>query len=132
METKFNQIAEKARANPEFVFNSIAHLLTPKLLTESFKKLNKRSAVGIDGVKYADYNKNLQENITKLHQNLKARTYKARPLKRVWIDKDKTKKRPIGISSIEDKIVQRAVATLLNLIYEQDFYEISFGFTHLL
>ena len=128
METKFNQIAEKARANPEFVFNSIAHLLSPKLLTESFKKLNKRSAVGIDGVSYANYNINLQDNINKLHQSLKLRAYQAKPLKRIWIEKDKTKKRPIGISTIEDKIVQRAVTTLLNLIYEQDFYKFSYGF----
>jgi len=128
VETKFNQIAEKARANPEFVFNSIAHLLSPKLLTESFKKLNKRSAVGIDGVSYANYNINLQDNINKLHQSLKLRAYQAKPLKRIWIEKDKTKKRPIGISTIEDKIVQRAVTTLLNLIYEQDFYKFSYGF----
>jgi len=128
VETKFNQIAEKARTNPEFVFNSIAHLLTPELLTESFKQLNKKSAIGTDNVKYAGYNKNLQENIIQLHQNLKAKTYKAKPLKRVWIDKGNSKKRPIGISTIEDKIVQRATTTLLNLIYEQDFYKFSYGF----
>ena len=64
METKFNQIVEKARTNPKFVFNSLAQLLTPELLQESFKLLNKRSAVGIDGVCYADYENNLIENIT--------------------------------------------------------------------
>lgn len=128
METKFNQIAEKARTNPEFVFNSLAHFLTHKLLKDSFKLLNKKSAVGLDGVSYPDYENNLEENIRKLHENLKAKTYKATPLKRVWIDKGNGKKRPIGISSIEDKIVQRAVTTLLNLIYEQDFYDFSYGF----
>lgn len=109
METKFNQIAEKARTNPELVFNSIAHLLTPELLKVSFKKLNKKSAVGIDGTIYVDYDNNLIENISKLHQNLKSRTYEAKPLRRVWIDKGNGHKRPLGISSIEDKIVQRAV-----------------------
>ena len=128
METKFNQIAEKARTNPEFVFNSLAHLLTHKLLKDSFKLLNKRSAVGLDGVSYQDYENNLEENISKLHENLKAKTYQATPLKRVWIDKGGGKQRPLGISSIEDKIVQRAVTTLLNNIYEQDFYDFSYGF----
>jgi group II intron reverse transcriptase/maturase len=128
VETKFNQIAEKARTNPEFVFTSLAHLLTPELLTESFRQLNKKSAVGIDGISHADYKNNLKENIALLHQNLKAKTYQAKPLKRVWIDKGKNKKRPLGISSIEDKIVQRAVTTLLNVIYEQDFYNFSYGF----
>ena len=128
METKFNQIAEKARTNPEFVFTSLAHLLTTELLTESFRRLNKKSAVGTDGISYADYENNLQENIALLHQNLKAKTYQAKPLKRVWIDKGKGNKRPLGIGTVEDKIVQRAVTTLLNLIYEQDFYEFSYGF----
>ena len=128
METKFNQIVEKARTNPELIFNSLAHLLTPELLQESFKLLNKRSAVGIDGVCYADYENNLIENINKLHQNLKAQTYQASSLKRVWIEKGNGKKRALGISIIEDKIVQRAVTTLLNLIYEEGFYEFSYGF----
>ena len=109
METKFNQIAEKARTNPELVFNSIAHLLTPELLKVSFRKLNKKSAVGIDGISYVDYENNLINNIQELHQSLKSRTYEAKPLKRVWIDKGKGNKRPIGISCIADKIVQRAV-----------------------
>ena len=128
METKFNQIAEKAKLNPEFVFNSLAHLLTTGLLQESFENLRKGAAVGLDEVSYADYESNKHENIRKLHQKLVAHTYEASPLKRVWIDKGKGKKRPIGIANIEDKIVQRAVTTLLNLIYEQDFYNFSYGF----
>ncbi len=152
-ETKFNQIAKtaranpallenelarlfipelsiikKARENPEFVFNSIIHLLTLELLKESFKLLRKNAAIGTDGVSYTDYENNLEANLLKLHQSLKDRTYKVTALKRVWIDKGNGKKRPIGINSIEDKIVQRGVATLLNLIYEQDFYEFSYGF----
>ena len=128
METKFNQIAEKARTNPEMVFNSLAHLLTSKLLEESFSLLNRNSAIGLDEVSYADYKSNLHENIENLHQRLKLKTYKASPLKRVWIDKGGNEKRPLGISIIEDKIVQRAVTSLLNLIYEQDFYDFSYGF----
>ena len=90
--------------------------------------MKKKAAVGVDGVSYADYENNLHRNIKVLHQNLKERLYQASPLKRVWIDKGNGKKRPIGIAIIEDKIVQRAVTTLLNLIYEQDFYDFSYGF----
>jgi len=128
MTTTIVQIAEKAQKNPELVFNSIAHLLTPKMLKKSFDILRKDAAKGIDGVSYADYSKNLDSNIWQLHHDLKNRSYKVQPLKRVWIDKGNNKKRPIGISSIQDKIVQRAVTTLLNAIYEQDFYDFSYGF----
>jgi len=152
-ETRFNQITEKAKENPDialnplaclfmpelsikkkakehpqFVFNSIAHHLNSELLKKSFKQLRKSAATGIDGVSYENYDKNLQENIITLCKSLKARTYKAKALKRVWIDKGKNNKRPIGIASVEDKIVQRAVTTLLNHIYEQDFYNFSYGF----
>lgn len=128
METKFNQIATKAKANSELTFVSLAHLLSPKLLKESFEKLNKNSTEGIDGISYTDYKEDIDSNIENLYNSLKSKTYKSKPLKRVWIDKSKGEKRPLGISSIEDKIVQRAVTTLLNLIYEQDFYDFSYGF----
>jgi group II intron reverse transcriptase/maturase len=128
VETKFNQIAEKAKLNPNFVFNSLAHLLTTGLLQESFESLRKKAAVGLDEVSYADYETNMYNNIRELHQKLISRTYQASPLKRVWIDKGNGKQRPLGIANIEDKIVQRAVTTLLNLVYEQDFYNFSYGF----
>ncbi len=153
METKLNQIAkqerenpgvvssplaqlfvpefsviEKARNNPDFVFNSIAHLLTKQLLEKSFGLLRKNAAVGIDRVSYKDYENNLENNLNQLYQSLKTRTYQPNALNRVWIDKGNGKQRPLGISCLEDKIVQRAVTTLLNLIYEQDFYDFSYGF----
>ena len=121
-------IIEKAQNEPDFVFNSLAHLLTPELLKVSFEQLNKRAAVGIDKVSYAGYEINLQDNISNLLLSLKNRSYEPKGLKRVWIDKGNGKQRPLGISAIEDKIVQRAVATLLNTIYEQDFYDFSYGF----
>ncbi len=122
------RIKAKASKDPECVFTSLAHLLSPELLTESFTKLRKKAAVGQDGVSYTDYDNNLEENINKLHQSLKERSYRASPLKRVWIDKGNGKQRPLGIAVVEDKIVQRAVTSLLNLIYEQDFYDFSYGF----
>jgi len=128
MTTKFEQIAEKARTNPEFVFTSIGHLLTPELLKSSFTKLRKNSALGSDGISYNDYETQLSENINRLHKSLKDRSYRVGEIKRVWRDKGDGKKRPIGISCMEDRIIQKAVLTLLNTIYEQDFYDFSYGF----
>ncbi len=122
------KLRQKAVKEPELVFNSIAHLLTPELLKESFEQLNKKAAVGIDEVSYEEYQLHLQDNILKLQLSLKNRSYEPKGLKRIWIDKGNGKKRPIGISAIEDKIVQRAVTTLLNQIYEPDFYDFSYGF----
>lgn len=121
-------LIEKARNNPDIVFNSIAHLLTKRMLKESFGQLRKNAATGIDEVSYTDYQENLENNLKQLYQSLKTRTYQPKALNRVWIDKGNGKQRPIGISCLEDKIVQRAVTTLLNLIYEQDFYDFSYGF----
>ena len=123
-----SRIKTRATESPECVFTSLAHLLTPELLTKSFEQLNRRAAVGIDGISCKDYQEDIQDNIARLHASLKDRSYKSKALKRKWIDKGEGKQRPIGISSLEDKIVQRAVTTLLNLIYEQDFYDFSYGF----
>lgn len=127
-ETKFSWIAEKAREKPEETFTSLAHYLTEEYLLESFKKLRKTAAKGLDGVGWHDYSKNLASNIASLHKRLRDKTYQAPDIRRVWIDKGKGKQRPLGISCIEDKIVQRAVTDILNLIYEQDFHNFSYGF----
>jgi len=126
--TKFSCIKRKARENPEEVFTSLAHHLTEEYLTTSFRKLKKSAASGIDGKSAHDYETNLQENIKNLHTRLRNKSYRAPNILRVWIDKGGGKQRPLGISTVEDKIVQRAVADILNLIYEQDFYDLSYGF----
>ena len=126
--TKFSCIKRKARENPEEVFTSLAHYLNEEYLTTSFRELKKSSASGIDGKSACEYETNLQENIIDLHTRLRDKSYKAPNIRRVWIDKGGGKQRPLGISTVEDKIVQRAVSNILNLIYEQDFYEISYGF----
>ena len=127
-ETKFGWIAQKARENPGEVFTSLAHYLTEEYLQTSFRKLRKGAATGLDKVSWYDYEQNLIANISDLHKRLRNRTYKTPDIRRVWIDKGGGKKRPLGISSLEDKIVQRAVTDILNQIYEQDFYNFSYGF----
>ena len=127
-ETKFRWIAQKAQANPGEGFTSLAHYLTEEYLQASFRKLRKGAASGLDKVSWYDYEQDLIAKISDLHHRLRNGTYQAPNIRRVWIDKGQGKKRPLGISSIEDKIVQRAVTDILNQIYEQDFYDTSYGF----
>lgn len=126
--TKFRSIAQKARENPDEVFTSLAHHLTEENLLTSFHKLRRSAASGIDKVSCQEYEKHLMERIADLHQRLKGQRYRAAEIRRVWIDKEGGKQRPLGISTTEDKIVQRAVTDILSLIYEQDFYDFSYGF----
>ena len=122
------RIAELARQDAGRKFYSIAHLLTKEALWEAFDNLRKDAAAGVDGVTYAEYAEHLVENLSKLHEKLKSKTYRAQPLRRIYIDKEDGRKRPISIPSLEDKIVQRATVELLNAIFEQDFLDCSYGF----
>jgi group II intron reverse transcriptase/maturase len=97
-------------------------------LREAYRQTNKSGAAGIDGITAAVYAANLEENLEELHRRLVSGQYKAPPVERVWLDKEDGRKRPIGKPTFEDKIVQRAVAMLLEPIYEQEFYSFSHGF----
>ena len=126
--TKFSRIKRKARENSDEVFTSLAHYLSEEYLIHSFRKLSKSAASGVDGKSVYDYELNLLTSIGELHTRLRNKNYKAPDIQRGWIDKGDGKQRPIGISTVEDKIVQKAVTGILNLIYEQDFYDFSYGF----
>ena len=125
---KLERIAELAKADSELQFTSIAHLLNVEMLREAFRLLRKDAASGVSGITAREYAENLEANLEYLHDRLRNQRYKAPPVKRVWIDKGKGKKRPLGIPEIEDKIVQKAVAILLEPIYENEFYDFSHGF----
>jgi RNA-directed DNA polymerase len=126
---KFRRIAELARKAPELVFSTLAHHLTLELLTEAYRRTRKDAAVGIDGQTAADYAKNLGSNLQSLLDRVKSGTYRAPPVRRVYIPKDDgSKTRPIGIPTFEDKVLQRAVVMILEPIYEQDFVNWSYGF----
>ena len=125
---QLERIAELAKADSELRFTSIAHLLNVEMLREAFRLLRKDAASGISGTTARDYAERLEENLEELHGRLRNQRYKAPPVRRVWIDKGKGKKRPLGIPEIEDKIVQKAVTILLAPIYENDFYDFSHGF----
>lgn len=127
-QTQFSCIKRKARENPAEVFTSLAHYLTEEYLITSYRKLRKNAASGVDNVNAHEYELKLSQRIGNLHSRLKRGQYFAPNIRRTWIDKGNGKKRPLGISTTEDKIVQKAVADILNLIYEQDFYDFSCGF----
>ncbi len=126
--TDLGQIAEQAKQEPAMIFTSLAHRMDVEFLTEAYHRVRKDGAPGLSGVTAKEYKLNLEENLINLHQRLKDQSYEAPKIKRVWIDKDDGKKRPIGITEFEDKIVQKAVAMLLGVVYEQDFYDFSHGF----
>lgn len=126
--TQLQEIAQEASQNPEWVFTTLAHRLDVEFLRAAYEKLNKKGAPGLSKVTAADYHEHLDQNLIDLHSRLKEGRYRAPPVKRVWIEKDDGKKRPIGISEFEDKIVQRAVEMLLSAIYEGEFYDFSHGF----
>jgi RNA-directed DNA polymerase len=126
--TKLQAIAEQAIAYPEMVFTTLAHHIDGEWLAEAYRLTNKRGAAGVDGITAGEYAANLEENLCKLHESLKSGRYQAPPVERVWLDKEDGRKRPIGKPTFEDKIVQRAVVMLLEAVYEQDFYDFSYGF----
>jgi retron-type reverse transcriptase len=121
-------MAAQAARDPERVFTTLAHLIEVDFLREADRHTSKASAPGSDGVTAPQYAEHLDENLRDLHERLRSGRSQARPVERVWIEKEDGKQRPIGKSTFEDKIVQRAVAMLLEAIYEQDFSDSSYGF----
>jgi hypothetical protein len=121
MSQNLDRIAELAREDPGRRFHSIAHFLTPKALYEACFSLRKDASAGVDGLTHAEYARAAHENIRKLHERLKSKTYRAQPLRRIYIPKEDGTQRAISIPALEDKIVQRATADLLSAIFEQDF-----------
>jgi RNA-directed DNA polymerase len=128
LSTKLSRLVETAKASSTHSFSNIAHLIDTELLERSFWKLKRYAAPGVNQITRDMYEENLVENLRSLHQRLKDGTYRAEPLKRTHIRKENGKLRPLSIPVLEDKIVQAAVVTLMNCIYEDDFYDFSYGY----
>ena len=122
--SRLTELAQEDRARQ---FSSIAHLLTPAALQEAFHSLRKDASAGVDEVTYRDYEGQVEGNILKLWERLKGKTYRAQPLRRIYIPKEDGSKRAISIPALEDKIVQKATVRLLNAIFEPDFLPCSYG-----
>jgi group II intron reverse transcriptase/maturase len=127
-ESSLTRIRMLADSDPNLVFTSVAHRIDLHLLKKSFRKVRQSKSAGVDKITARQYAKNLDENLYNLYQRLRRGQYVATPVKRIWIDKEGGKKRPIGIPVLEDKIVQRAVSTLLDVIYDVNFYDFSHAF----
>ncbi len=125
---KLSLISEHAKRAPVFRFTSLAHLLDKEFLKDCYNSLNRNKAVGVDNVSWEDYGRNLDENLDSLVSRLKSKKYKPIPAKRVYIPKSETEKRPLGISALENKVVESGVTRILGSIYEQDFLDCSYGF----
>ncbi len=127
--TKLQRIAEAARRHPERAFTTLAHHIDIDWLREAYRRTRKNGATGIDGQTASEYAEKLEENLRSLLDRFKSGAYRAPPVRRVHIPKgDGKQTRPIGIPTFEDKVLQRAVAMLLEAIYEQDFLDCSYGF----
>jgi retron-type reverse transcriptase len=121
-------VRKAARENKEMRFTSLLHHVSVDLLRASFYSLKRKAAPGVDGVTWQDYESGLEDRITDLHSRVHRGAYRAQPSRRVYIEKEDGRKRPLGVAALEDKIVQQAVVTVLNQIYEEDFLGFSYGF----
>jgi len=121
-------VRQAARARKGERFTALLHHLTRELLRASFYALKREAAAGVDGVRWKEYETGLEGRLADLHNRVHRGAYRAQPLRRVYIPKADGRKRPLGIAALEDKIVQHAVVTILNEIYENDFLGFSYGF----
>lgn len=129
MSTIQAQIADMARKHPEEGLTSLNSYLTEDLLRKSHRKLRKKAAAGVDGKTAEAYGQELEERLPELIGEIKTGRYRALPARRGYIPKPgKDENRPLGIPAVEDKTVQKAVTTILEPIYEQEFYSFSYGF----
>jgi group II intron reverse transcriptase/maturase len=123
-----DRVRHAARQRKKERFTALLHHVTIESLRDAFLALKRRAAPGVDGVTWKDYEAGLEDNLLDLHARVHRGTYRALPVRRRFIPKPGGKQRPLGIAALEDKIVQRAVVTVLNAIYEEDFLGFSYGF----
>lgn len=128
MRTKLDQIAERARKDRRMRFTSLAHLVTPEFLRETWSQVNKRGAAGVDGETIMVFEEDLAKRVQDLHQRAKSGSYRPPPVRRVEIPKGDGKVRALGIPTVEDRLLQAAVARVLSAVFEEDFLEVSFGY----
>src|SRR5919108_1378709 len=121
-------VRKAAKENKEMKFTTLLHHLTIDLLRESFYSLKRKAAPGVDGVTWQEYETGLEDQLIDLHSRVHRGAYRAQPSRRVYIEKADGRQRPLGVAALEDKIVQQAVVTILNQIYEIDFKGFSYGF----
>ncbi len=128
MQTSLRGIADKARVNKEHRFQNLFGMIDEECLMETYGKLNKSSAPGVDRVTIREYGENLGDNVNDLADRVKGRRYHAKLIRRKNIPKANGKLRPLGIPVTEDKLLQTSVSDILMAIFEQDFLPNSYGY----
>lgn len=128
MQTKLNLISEKVKQDELCRLTNLVHLLNEESLKECFTYLKKGKAAGVDGLSVEEYGESLESNVRALVMKMKAQSYHPQPARRTYIAKASGQMRPLGIPAVEDKIVQRGIARILEAIYENDFLDFSYGF----
>jgi RNA-directed DNA polymerase len=126
--TKQQRIAELARLMPDAGFTSLAYHIDLEWMEEAYGRTRKDGAAGVDEVTAEEYEKDLRNNLRELLDRFKSGRYQAPPVRRAYVPKDGGGRRPIGIPTLEDKILQRAVVMVLTPLYEQEFLDCSYGF----
>jgi RNA-directed DNA polymerase len=125
---KLLKVAERAKREPEARMLALAHHVDEELMAAAYRRIRKDAAVGVDGVAKEQYGEHLEDNLRGLHTRMREGRYRHQPIRRVHIPKAPGKTRPIGISTIEDKIVQNALTMVLEVLYEPVFLDCSYGF----
>src|SRR5437016_9579738 len=123
------RVRQAASKDKKLRFTALLHhIYDPERLREAYFRLKKEAAPGVDGETWRHYGETLENNLQDLSHRLKRGAYRAKPVRRAYIDKSDGRKRPLGVPVLEDKIVQRATVEVLNAIYETDFLGFSYGF----
>jgi RNA-directed DNA polymerase len=123
------RVRQAAKKDKKLQFTALLHhIYDPERLREAYLCLKKEAAPGVDGETWRHYGETLEDNLQDLSHRLKRRAYRAKPVRRVYIPKADGRQRPLGVTALEDKIVQRAAVEVLNAIYETDFLGFSYGF----
>ena len=123
------RVRQAASKDKKLRFTALLHhIYNPETLRKAYFSLKKEAAPGVDGETWRHYGETLEDNLQDLSPRLKRGAYRAKPVRRAYIDKNDGRKRPLGVPVLEDKIVQRATVEVLNAIYETDFLDFSYGF----
>jgi group II intron reverse transcriptase/maturase len=122
------RVREAARKDRSARFTALLHHVTADRLRAGYRAINPRAATGVDEVTWQEYGHDLKGNLEDLHGRIHRGSYRAKPSRRTYIPKPDGRQRPLGIASLEDKVVQRAVVEVLNEVYETDFLGFSYGF----
>jgi retron-type reverse transcriptase len=122
------RIRQAARERKKEKFTALLHHISIDLLEDAFFELKENAAPGVDGLTWQEYEADLDRKIEDLHARVHRGAYRALPSRRVYIPKPDGRQRPLAVAALEDKIVQRAAAAVLNAIYEEDFLGFSYGF----